>query len=180
MDSSILTSRLLLRKIVPADIDKVFEGLSHPLVIKHYGVNYKTLEETKIQMEWYAENEIKETGKIWAICAEDTEEFMGVGALYYWSKEHEKAEAGFWLLPDYWGKGYMTEAMNAIVEYGFYKMGLHRIEGFVESDNLLCKRAMYKLDFTHEGTMIECEIKNGNRISLDIFAKIKPSNQNNV
>ena len=32
---------------------------------------------------------------------------------------------------------------------------------------------MKKLDFTHEGTMRECEIKNGKFISLDIYAKIK-------
>jgi ribosomal-protein-alanine N-acetyltransferase len=176
METLIRTERLLLRKIVSADIDKVYEGLSHPLVIKHYGVNYKTLEETSIQMEWYAENEEKQTGRFWAVCLGDTEEFLGVGGLYFWSKEHAKAEAGFWLLPEFWGMGYMTEAMDAIVVYGFDQMGLHRIEGFVESENLLCKRAMDKLNFTMEGTMKECEIKNGKRISLDIYAKIKPSN----
>ncbi|MBK7426194.1 MAG: GNAT family N-acetyltransferase [Saprospiraceae bacterium] len=176
METAIRTERLLLRKIVATDIDKVYEGLSHPLVIKHYGVNYKTLEETEAQMEWYAEKEEKQTGRFWAVCIADSGEFIGTGGLYLWSKLHEKAEAGFWLLPEYWGIGYMTEAMNAIVAFGFDQMGLHRIEGFVESDNLLCKRAMDKLDFTLEGTMHECEVKNGKRISLDIYAKIKPSN----
>lgn len=180
MEASIYSERLHLRKIRDSDIDKVFEGLSHPLVIRHYGVNYKTLEETRAQMEWYAENEEQQTGRFWAVCKVESGDFMGIGGLYLWSKVHEKAEAGFWLLPEYWGQGYMTEAMNAIVEYGFTEMGLHRIEGFVESENLLCKNAMYKLDFIHEGTMNDCEIKNGKRISLDIFARIKPSGQNNV
>jgi len=67
----------------------------------------------------------------------------------------------------------MKEAMQQICDFGFNKLGLHRIEGFVESDNINCKRAMSKLDFQHEGTMKDCEIKNGKFISLDIYAKIK-------
>jgi len=51
-------------------------------------------------------------------------------------------------------------------------MDLHRIEGFVETDNVNCKNAMKKLDFIHEGTMKDCEIKNGKFISLDIYAKL--------
>ena len=66
----------------------------------------------------------------------------------------------------------MKEAMPIICDYGFEKLRLHRIEGLVESDNTNCKRAMAKLDFLHEGTMIDCEIKNGKFISLDIYAKL--------
>ena len=95
------------------------------------------------------------------------------GGLNNLSKEHKKAEVGFWLLSDYWGIGIMTEAMPVICNYGFKELGIHRIEGMVETENSLCKKAMTKLKFEHEGTMKECEIKNGNFISLDIYAKFK-------
>lgn len=75
-------------------------------------------------------------------------------------------------MKDYWEQGIMTEAMPLICRYGFEKLGLHRIEGLVETDNLNCKNAMKKLYFNHEGTMKDCEIKNGNFISLDIYAKL--------
>jgi ribosomal-protein-alanine N-acetyltransferase len=42
----------------------------------------------------------------------------------------------------------------------------------VESDNQNCKKVMEKLDFEHEGTMKDCEIKNGKFISIDIYAKL--------
>jgi len=42
----------------------------------------------------------------------------------------------------------------------------------VETENINCKKAMAKLDFNHEGTMEDCELKNGKYISLDIYAKI--------
>ena len=69
----------------------------------------------------------------------------------------------------------MQEAMPLIWNYGFDQLNLHRIEGIVETENINCKKAMAKLDFVHEGTMRECEVKNGRLISLDIYAKFKNS-----
>lgn len=170
---TIKTNRLLLRKIVATDIDNIFKGLSHPDIIKYYGVNFQTLEATKEQMIFYADLEKNKTGIWFAICSPDNKIFYGAGGLSSLSKEHKKAEIGFWLLTDFWGKGIMNEAMPLICDYGFTKLGLHRIEGFVETKNKNCKTAMAKLDFRHEGTMIDCELKNGKFISLDIYAKTK-------
>ena len=170
---TIKTDRLLLRQIVGSDIDNIFKGLSHPDIFKHYGVNFQTLEATKEQMTFYADLEKDGTGIWFAVCSLDNKTFYGAGGLNSLNKEHKKAEIGFWLLTDFWGQGIMTEAMPLICDYGFDKLGLHRIEGFVESDNTNCKRAMSKLDFQHEGTMTDCEIKNGKFINLDIYAKIK-------
>lgn len=167
------TERLLLRQFIDSDLENVFKGLSHPDVIKYYGVSYQTLEATKAQMKFFADLEKDETGIWWAVCSPDNTIFYGGGGLNNLSKEHKKAEIGFWLLPDHWGKGIMTEAMPIICDYGFTGLGLHRIEGIVETENDLCKKAMDKLKFDYEGTMKECEVKNGKFISLDIYAKLK-------
>lgn len=58
------TGRLLLRRFQPDDIESVYQGLSHPEVIRHYGVSYDSLEATKEQMDWYAAIEREEKG-IW-------------------------------------------------------------------------------------------------------------------
>ena len=97
---------------------------------------------------------------------------MGAGGLNDISADHLKAEVGLWLLPEYWGNGFMQEAMPLICNYGFETLGLHRIEGFVDSKNANCKRAMAKLDFNFEGTMVDCEIKDDKFASIDIFAKL--------
>lgn len=168
---TIQTDRLLLRQFVESDLENVFKGLSHPDIIKYYGVSFQTLEETKEQMIFFADLEKNEIGIWWAVCSLDNATFYGAGGLNGLSKEHRKAEIGFWLLTDFWGQGIMTEAMPLICKYGFDNLGLHRIEGFVESENVNCKRAMSKLDFVHEGTMKDCEIKNGQFISLEVYAK---------
>jgi [ribosomal protein S5]-alanine N-acetyltransferase len=168
----IKTERLLLRQFIESDTENVFKGLSHPDVVKYYGVSYNTLENTKYQMKFFNDLEENETGIWWAVCSLDNSIFYGAGGLNNLSKEHKKAEIGFWLHTDFWGQGIMTEAMPLICKYGFDKLGIHRIEGFVETENLICKKAMDKLDFKHEGTMRDCELKNGRFISLDIYAKI--------
>lgn len=165
----IKTERILLREIESSDIEHVFKGLSHPDVIKHYGVSFQSLEATKEQMEWFADD----AQKWFAICSIDNTEFYGAGGLNDISKEHHKAEIGLWLLPEYWGKGIMREVMPLICNYGFEELHLHRIEGFVDSQNTNCKKAMSKLDFVLEGTMRDCEIKNGKYISVDIYSRLK-------
>lgn len=169
---SIETERLLLRQIVPNDLENVFNGLSHPEVIKYYGVNFHSLETTNEQMEWFKNLEKSNSGIWWAICSKDSNEFYGAGGLNDVDKANKKAEIGFWLLPNYWGFGFMKEAMPKICKYGFEQMNLHRIEGFVDSDNTNCKNGMAKLNFKHEGTMTDCEFKNGKFLSLDIYALI--------
>ena len=167
------TNRIQLRKIKGQDIEHVFRGLSNPSVIQYYGVSFHSLEATKEQMDWYKMLEEEQKGQWWAVCLLDGNTFLGAGGLNDWDHKNHKAEIGFWLLPDYWGRGYMTEAMPLICHYAFNEMGINRIEGFVESNNKNCKRAMAKLNFVLEGTMRNCEYKNGGFISLDIYSKLK-------
>jgi ribosomal-protein-alanine N-acetyltransferase len=167
------TERLLLRQFVEGDLQHVFKGLSHPDVVKYYGVSYDTLEATKEQMKFFADLESSQTGIWWAVCSLNDQTFYGACGLNNLSKIHQKAEIGFWLLPDFWGSGIIPEAVPLICNYAFSVLGLHRIEGFVETGNENSKRVMAKLDFIYEGTMRNCEIKGGRYISLDIYAKLR-------
>ena len=169
---TIKTDRLLLRQFKEGDLENVFKGLSHPDIIKYYGVRYNTLEDTKEQIKWFAELERSGTGIWWAVCSPDSMVFHGACGLNNLHREHKKAEIGFWLMPAYWSKGIMTEAIPLVCKYGFDELGLHRIEAMVETENLNSKRLMEKLKFTHEGTMVECEVKDGIYISLDIYAML--------
>ena len=163
----IKTNRLLLREIIDADLENIFNGLSNPNVIKHYGISFDTIDATKEQMSWFADNK----QLWWAICALDNKTFYGAVGLNDINPKENKAEIGLWLLPEFWGKGIMKEVLPLITNYGLKQLKLHRIEGFVETENSNCKKAMSKLDFEYEKTIKDCEIKNGKSISVDIYAK---------
>ena len=164
------TERLLLRQFSESDLDNVFLGLSHPEVIKYYGISYDTRESAKKQLEFFADLEKNGTGMWWAVCSRDNKTFYGAGGLNNVNRINKKAEIGFWLMPEYWHKGIMQEAFPVICKFGFANFSLHRIEGFVEPQNALCKRALERLRFNHEGTMKDCEFKKNQFISLDIYA----------
>jgi [ribosomal protein S5]-alanine N-acetyltransferase len=166
------TNGLLLRRITEADLENIFRGLSDPEVIKYYGVSFKTLNDTKKQIEWFAELEKNETGIWWAICSIDNLMFYGAVGFYYLNSEYKKAEIGFWLLPEYWNKGIITESILLVIEYGFEKMHLNKIVAEVESENILSKKVLQKLNFVHEQTKKDCEIKNGKYISLDVYTRV--------
>lgn len=167
------TKRLLLRQIKQEDTLNIYTGLSNAKVIQHYGISFNSLEATEEQMTWYKELERTKTGIWWAICSHDNQAFYGSGGFNGLSREHKKAEIGFWLLPEFWGQGFMQEAFPVIYDFGFNQLGLHRIEGFVDHDNVNCKRAIEKMDFRLEGTMRDCEIKDGRYLSVDIYSKLK-------
>ncbi|MBC7868206.1 MAG: GNAT family N-acetyltransferase [Gloeobacteraceae cyanobacterium ES-bin-316] len=164
------TERLLLREILQEDIPLVFKGLSHPDVIKQFGVSYKTLEATQEQMDWYANMLKNDNGRCWAICSKDNTIFYGVCTLNFWKKEHRKAETGYWIFPEFWGKGIVSEAMRRVIAFGFEEMQLHRISAEVEDDNPASIAVLKKLGFEHEGTLRACEIKEGRFINLEIYA----------
>ena len=171
----ITTQRCLLRKIVAADQQQVFEGLSHPEVIRYYGVSYNSFEATGVQMRFYDDLLENETGIWWAITQKETGVFLGACGLNNWSKVHRRAEIGFWLLPAFQGKGYMSESVKAVINHGFAKMNLHRIEAIVETGNDNSADLLVKLGFIYEGTHRECEIKAGKFIDLEVYALITSS-----
>ena len=170
------TERLLLREILQQDIHIIFKGFSHPDVIRHFGVSFKTFEAAQEQMDWYANMIKNDTGRCWAICSLDNHIFYGVCTLNFWKKEHRKIETGYWIFPEYRGLGIVPEAMTKVFKYGFTKMNLHRITAEVENDNLAGIAVLKKMGFVYEGCLIECEIKEGRFINLDLYALLKKEN----
>ena len=167
------TGRCLLREILPSDQPKIFEGLSHPEVIRYYGVSYDSLEATSAQMEFSRRLQETGTGTWWAACLEGSGDFIGACGLNNLSREHRKAELGFWLLPAYQRQGYMGEIVPQVLDYGFGVMNLHRIEAIVEAGNESSRKLLLALGFGYEGTQRECEIKNGRFIDLEFYALLR-------
>ncbi len=168
------TNRFLLRQFTDNDLQNVYKGLSLPEVIKYYGISYASLEATKEQISWFSQLEKDETGIWWAIESFENQEFCGAIGFNNLNKQHKRAEIGFWLLPESWGKGIMSEVLPLVSQYAFENLGLHRIEAQVETENLACQNVMKKNNFLFEGTLKEYEFKEGKYISLDLFALFNP------
>lgn len=173
MFTELHTNRFLLKEILPEDQPFIFSGLSDPAVIPFYGVQYKTLEDTAAQMKFYKSIWEERTGCWWKIVDRQTGEPAGACGMNNYQLIHEKAEIGYWLLPQYWKKGIMPEVIPAMIKHLFSTWRLHRLEAVIEDGNEASCRLSEKLGFTFEGKLRDAEMKNGKRISLLMFSMLK-------
>lgn len=82
---------------------------------------------------------------------------IGTCGINEWEQDDHCAEAGFWIFPEYWGKGVMLECLSAMLDYCFTKLSLHRMQSMVEPDNPASWKLIEKLGFQLEGILRECE-----------------------
>ena len=89
-------------------------------------------------------------------------DFIGRCGFHTWRPQHARAELGYAIKQAaHMGKGYMKEALKAVVAYGFEHMGLNRVEAFTATHNTPSQRLLKGLGFLPEGTLREHYHKNG-------------------
>jgi [ribosomal protein S5]-alanine N-acetyltransferase len=86
-----------------------------------------------------------------AICLRNTAEFCGGIGLRMDEGQPHRAELGYWLGVPYWGLGYATEAAQAMLDYGFGTLSLHRIYASYVTQNAASGRVLRKIGMTREG-----------------------------
>lgn len=87
--------------------------------------------------------------------------------------QKHKAELGYWLTEQYWGKGIMTEAVKLVTKYGFEKLKLKRIYACCFEPNKASAKVLEKAGFQYEGKMRKAVIKDGKYYDELIYAKLK-------
>jgi len=87
-----------------------------------------------------------------AITLRDNAQFCG-GVGLRLELDHHRAELGYWLGVPYWGRGYATEAAQAVVRYGFNTLGLRRIHASHILDNPASGRVLQKIGMRREGCL---------------------------
>jgi ribosomal-protein-alanine N-acetyltransferase len=87
--------------------------------------------------------------------------------------EHDRAELGYWIGKPYWGRGYATEAARALVQYGFDRLGLHRIYARHLTRNPASGNVLHKIGMTHEGHRRQHEKKWGIREDDELYGMLK-------
>ena len=89
----------------------------------------------------------------WDLVLLDTGIVIGSCGFHNWQPIHERAEVGYLLREEYRKQGYMSEALRAVIQYGFQKMDLNRIEAFISPDNKPSVQVVKGLNFRYEGTL---------------------------
>jgi len=143
--------RLRFRKIILDDAKEIFLIRSNDDVMRYMDVprHYSVSDSEKL-LQSIEESLKNENGINWAIIEKDSNAFIGyIGFIRIFS-EHCRAEIGYALKPEYWGKGYMYETINRLVKFGFEEIKLHSIEANVNPMNERSKKVLERVGFKKE------------------------------
>src|SRR3989344_1609884 len=83
------------------------------------------------------------------------------------------AIAGWWLKKEYWGQGYFQDFATVLLDYGFKKLKINKIDGHVFDYNLRSRKSIIKLGFKPEGVVRQNFIKNGVPVNEYLFGLLR-------
>lgn len=152
---SIETERLLLQKFTLTDTQAAFDNwLSDERVSDNrVSAAHQSVSETKERMNRILSDYESEEFCYWAIKLKESGELIGEIDLYDMEEATGNCEVSYSLGYRWWNKGYGTEALRAVVEFGFTKMKLHKISAAHNTDNPASGRIMNKAGMMQEGTI---------------------------
>lgn len=149
---TLCTARLTLRQILPSDSPALFAIHSDAEWMRWYGVDPATEPEHAAQLaELFAGWFNAGTGFRWALERTQDNQLIGTCGLFRWNKSWHNCVVGYEIRRDCNGKGYMREALTAVLDYGFNMMQLHRIQAETHPDNLASIGLATRLGFRFEG-----------------------------
>jgi RimJ/RimL family protein N-acetyltransferase len=115
------------------------------------------------------------SGRDWLFCVEERqmERAIGMVRLSIASAEHRQGNIGFSFDGTLRGRGYASEAMQAMLRYGFAELGLHRITALADVENTRSHAVLRKLGFRLEGRLQQNFNVRGEWRDCDLFALLR-------
>jgi len=166
--------RLILRQAVPGDRERLFALYADEEVMRYLPLDpFESIEEADDEMGWHARIFRERTGLRWMIEERDTGSFVGTCGFLGIERQHNRMEIGYDLAREHWGKGYMPEAIRAVLDFGFGPLAANKIEARVDPDNAASVRLMDKLGFVREGLLRQHEFEKGHYVDLAAYAMLK-------
>jgi ribosomal-protein-alanine N-acetyltransferase len=175
---NLTTERLVLRQLIAEDEAEIFKLRSDESVSKFLTRPLcKTMEEARAFINKINTGISNNESLYWALTLKNNNALIGTICIWNISKEHARAEVGFELLPDFQGKGFMQEALTAVLDYGFNILQLHSIEGVVSPGNLSSIKILGKNNFVREAYFKENFYHDGKFIDTAVYSLLNPDNK---
>lgn len=151
---NLTTARLLLRELVWNDLTDIHRLHSYPKVAQFNTLDIPRNQQTTREVMRPIIRNATEATRVhygWTIRTADENLFLGEAGLNLSAPRHRRGEIFYKLLPEHWGRGYATEAAQALVRFGFGVLKLHRIEAGAATENHASARVLEKIGMTREG-----------------------------
>ncbi|ABY93105.1 GCN5-related N-acetyltransferase [Thermoanaerobacter mathranii subsp. mathranii str. A3] len=168
------TPRLILKKISLEDAEDMFEYARDPEVTKYVSWEYhKSIEDSvkfiNLLLSKYANSEPSD----WGLYLKENGKLIGTCGYVFIDEKNMTGEIGYVLGKKYWNKGFMTEAVKKVIEFGFKKLNLNRIQARCKVENIPSERVMQKVGMKFEGILRETVFIKGRFWDMKMYSILK-------
>ncbi|SHG45605.1 GNAT family N-acetyltransferase [Pedobacter caeni] len=171
------SERLFLREQTLNDAAALFKIRSNEAVMKYIPrPRPQSIEEVKAFIQEVHQNFLNHQSLGWAISLKESPELL-IGFIGLWNFDcaNFRAEIGYLLDPEYWGKGIAGEALSLATDFGFREIGLHSVCAVVAPENLASSRLLLKHGYVKEAYFKEDFYYNGVFLDSEIYSKLNHS-----
>jgi len=165
------TARLRLRKLTMQDAHDIYHYSKDREVARHVLWDaHRSIGESRAYLRFMLRKYRLKEPASWGIEYLATGEIIGTIGFMWIQTDNSSAEIGYSLSRDYWNRGIMTEALKAVIEYGFSFLNLNRIEAQHETTNPASGAVMRKCHMQKEGTLRSRLMNKGKYVDVDLYA----------
>ncbi|MEY8759556.1 GNAT family N-acetyltransferase [Chryseobacterium tongliaoense] len=145
------TERLILKDIDESNVEDILRIRSNEIINKFVHRNSPKTNYDALQFILTIKERTKNNQSVYlGITNKDQPDLIGTICLWNFSEDRKTAEVGYELLPDYHRKGIMSEALGAVLDYGFNELHLEEILAFTHKLNDNSKGLLLKHHFIWE------------------------------
>ncbi len=149
------TERLRLRELTVSDVPAMFAIHSDVEAMRWFGTDPLTeFGQAEEMINTFAGwRRLPNPGTRWGIEHRATGELLGSCGLFKWNRGWRSCTLGHELSRPAWGQGFMREALNCALEWGYVQMALNRVEAQVHPENTPSLNVVRGLGFVEEGRL---------------------------
>jgi len=168
------TERLQLRQIRPSDVPAIYAIFSDPDVTRFYGMEpYSSWTQADALVARWLKRFSDRHLIRWVITMRNEDDVISTCGFNEWKRGFHCGGVGYDLAKVHWRQGLMSEALTAVVNFGFSQMNLHRIEANVVAENVASIKLLQKLGFKNEGLLREAGYWNQTFHDMILFALLQ-------
>ena len=175
---TLTTNRLVLREITLDDAPELFFMRTDDRVMKYIErPRPKNIDETIAFIKMISDLRNKNEIITWGISLKNEPKLIGTVVFLNFKKEHYRAEFGYALHPDHWGKGIMDEVAKTVIDYGFKVLKLHSMEANINPENIASQKLLEKNGFVREAYYKENFFWEGKFLDSAIYSLLNPNDK---
>ena len=168
------SDRLLFSEYTKTDASELFNIRTHPKVCEYLDSDTpQSPQDIEKRIELIQQAFKDKNGITWAIINKENNKLIGDFGIWKLDKQNFRGEIGYVLSPDYWGKGYMKEAMKTLIHFAFHTFNLNSLEANINPKNQNSRSILLKLGFKKEAYFRENYFYNGVFLDSEIYSLLK-------